>query len=49
MLKIGYTYYEMSDWVSAKTALDAVIAKFPGTTVSRKAKERLQRMKREGH
>lgn len=49
MLKIGYTYYEMSDWVSAKKSLDAVIAKFPGTTVSRKAKERLQRMKREGH
>jgi tol-pal system protein YbgF len=49
MLKIGYTYYEMSDWASAKKALDTVIAKFPGTTVSRKAKERLQRMKREGH
>jgi len=49
MLKIGYTYYEMSDWASAKKALDSVIAKFPGTTVSRKAKERLQRMKREGH
>jgi len=49
MLKIGYTYYEMRDWASAKTSLDAVIAKFPGTTVSRKAKERLQRMKREGH
>jgi len=49
MLKIGYTYYEMRDWASAKSALEAVIAKFPGTTVSRKAKERLQRMKREGH
>ncbi len=48
MLKIGYTYYEMHDWASAKSSLDAVIAKFPGTTVSRKAKERLQRMKREG-
>lgn len=48
MLKIGYTYYEMQDWVSAKTALDAVINKYPGTTVTRKAKERLQRMKREG-
>jgi len=49
MLKIGYTYYEMRDWVSAKASLEAVIAKFPGTTVNRKAKERLQRMKREGH
>ncbi|RDH84923.1 MAG: tol-pal system protein YbgF [endosymbiont of Galathealinum brachiosum] len=49
MLKIGYTYYEMQDWASAKTALGAVINKYPGTTVTRKAKERLQRMKREGH
>jgi len=49
MLKIGYTYYEMRDWGSAKSSLDAVISKYPGTTASRKAKERLQRMKREGH
>jgi len=49
MLKIGYTYYEMRDWASARSSLDAVISKFPGTTVNRKAKERLQRMKREGH
>jgi tol-pal system protein YbgF len=49
MLKIGYTYYEMRDWASAKAALDSVISKYPGATVSRKAKERLQRMKREGH
>jgi tol-pal system protein YbgF len=49
LLKIGFTYYEMRDWVSAKTALELVINKYPGTTVARKAKERLQRMKREGH
>lgn len=49
MLKIGYTYYEMGDWASARSALEAVTVKFPGTTVTRKAKERLQRMKREGH
>jgi len=49
MLKIGYTYYEMADWASAKNALEAVTVKYPGTTVTRKAKERLQRMKREGH
>jgi len=48
MLKIGYTYYEMRDWASAKSSLETVIAKFPSSTVSRKAKERLQRMKREG-
>ena len=49
LLKIGYTYYEMQDWASAKTALELVISKYPGTTVSRKAKERLQRITREGH
>jgi len=48
LLKIGFTYYEMQDWASAKTALELVINKYPGTTVARKAKERLQRMKREG-
>ncbi|VAW63268.1 TPR repeat containing exported protein; Putative periplasmic protein contains a protein prenylyltransferase domain [hydrothermal vent metagenome] len=49
MLKIGFTYFEMKNWASARSALDNVIRKFSGTTVSRKAKERLQRMKREGH
>lgn len=49
MLKIGYTYYEMQDWVSAKSALETVISKYPGSTVSRKAQERLQRIQREGH
>lgn len=49
MLKIGFTYYEMQDWQSAKSALQSVIKKYPSTTVSRKAKERLQRIKREGH
>ncbi len=49
MLKIGYTYYELQDWASAKAALESVLSKYPGTTVARKAKERLQRMMREGH
>ncbi len=49
MLKIGYTFYEMRDWASARASLETVVNKFPGTTVTRKAKERLQRMKREGH
>ncbi len=49
MLKIGYTYYELQDWASAKTALEQVVNKYPGSTVARKAKERLQRILREGH
>ncbi len=49
MLKIGYTYYEMRDWVSAKVSLEAVINNYPDKPVARKAKERLDRIKREGH
>ena len=48
-LKIGYTFYEMKDWSSARAALGQVVSHYPNTTVARKAKERLQRMKREGH
>lgn len=49
MLKVGFTFYEMQDWESAKASLNTVIKKYPGSTVARKAKERLQRIKREGH
>lgn len=48
-LKIGYTYYEMQDWAAATAALQRVVTNHPNTTVARKAQERLQRMKREGH
>lgn len=48
-LKIGYTYYEMKDWDSANEALQKVIANYPNTTFARKAEERQQRIKREGH
>lgn len=47
-LKIGYTYYEMNDWAAARKALQAVISRHPNTTVAKKARERLQRMEREG-
>lgn len=49
MLGVAFTYYEIQDWASAKTALNAVISKYPSTTAARKAKERLERIKREGH
>ncbi|MDQ1362565.1 MAG: hypothetical protein QG652_425, partial [Pseudomonadota bacterium] len=48
-LKVGYTYYEMQDWANARTTLESVKSRYPDTTVSAKAEERLQRMKREGH
>lgn len=48
-LKIGYVYFELKNWSAARDALQQVITLYPDTTVAKKANERLQRMKREGH
>ncbi len=48
-LKIGYVYFELKNWSAARNALQQVVAMHPDTTVAKKAKERMQRMKREGH
>lgn len=48
-LKIGYVYFELKNWSAATEALQQVISLYPDTTVAKKANERLQRMKREGH
>ena len=48
-LKIGYVYFELKNWAAASEALQQVISLYPDTTVAKKANERLQRMKREGH
>jgi tol-pal system protein YbgF len=48
-LKIGYVYFELQNWSAAREALQQVIKLYPGQTVAKKADERLQRMKREGH
>ena len=48
-LKIGYVYFELKNWAAAREALQQVVTLYPDTTVAKKAKERLQRMKREGH
>lgn len=48
-LKIGYVYFELKNWSAAHDALQQVITLHPDTTVAKKANERLQRMKREGH
>lgn len=48
-LKIGYVYFELKNWSAANEALQQVISLYPDTTVAKKANERLQRMKREGH
>lgn len=48
-LKIGYVYYELKNWPEARAALEQVVKLYPGTSVAKKASERLARMKREGH
>jgi tol-pal system protein YbgF len=48
-LKIGYVYFELKNWSAAREALQQVITLYPDTSVAKKANERLQRMKREGH
>ena len=48
-LKIGYVYFELKNWSAARDALQQVITLYPDTTVAKKANERIQRMKREGH
>ncbi len=48
-LKIAYIYYELKNWSAAREALQHVITLYPNTTVAKKAKERLQRIQREGH
>jgi len=48
-LKIGYVYFELKNWSAARDALQEVINLYPDSTVAKKANERLQRMKREGH
>jgi tol-pal system protein YbgF len=48
-LKIGYVYFELKNWSAARDALQEVITLYPDSSVAKKADERLQRMKREGH
>ncbi len=48
-LKIGYVYYELKNWPAARESLQQVIQLFPEANVAKKAQERLNRMKREGH
>ncbi len=48
-LKIGYVYFELKNWSAARDALQQVVTMYPNTTVAKKANDRLQRMKREGH
>lgn len=48
MLKLGYTYYELSEWAAAREILSEVVARNSRGTVARLAQNRLQKMKLEG-
>lgn len=49
MLKIGYTYYELGKWASARKFLNESMRRYPDTRIARSAKSYLEMMKREGH
>lgn len=48
-LKTGYIQYEFKEWAAARKALTGVIQKWPGTSAARLARQRLDRMQKEGH
>ncbi|MDE2234064.1 MAG: tol-pal system protein YbgF [Gammaproteobacteria bacterium] len=49
LLKVGYSQYEMQRYADARKTLDSVIKRYPGTNVANLARQRLQRMRKEGH
>ncbi len=48
-LKIGFALYEMQRWDDARAALQKVIEDYPNSSVARLARQRIVRMKEEGH
>ncbi|MGA9851738.1 MAG: tol-pal system protein YbgF [Gammaproteobacteria bacterium] len=49
LLKTGYSQYEMGNYKAARKTLESVISQYPGTSVASLAKQRLERMRKEGH
>lgn len=48
-LKMGFIQYELKDWSSARQTLELVVGRYADTTAARLAKDRLERMTKEGH
>lgn len=48
MLKIGFIHYELTEWEQARNVLNHISSRYPKTTASRLAENRLQKMKVEG-
>lgn len=49
LVKRGYVEYELKRYQSARKTLESVLARYPDTQAARDARERLKRMKAEGH
>lgn len=49
LLKIGYIHSEKQQWTEAKTALERVIQEYPASGSADLARQRLNRLQREGH
>ncbi len=49
LLKTGYSQYEMQQYKVARKTLESVIKQYPGTNVANLAKQRLNRIRKEGH
>ncbi len=49
MLKIGYIHYEWRDWNKARAMLQRLLKEHPDSTAARLGKQRLERMRKEGH
>ncbi len=48
MLKLGYAYYELAEWDSARKVLTDVVSRHANSTAARLAESRLQNMRLEG-
>ena len=48
MLKLGFSYYELSEWEQTRNTLNELVQRFPRSTAAQLAQNRLHRMKLEG-
>lgn len=49
LLKMGYSYAELSKWDDARQALNKVVENYSDSTEARLARDRLKKLKKEGH
>ena len=47
-IKLGFSFYELKNWVYARRALEDVSRYFPNTNAAKLAKQRIAKMKADG-